>query len=405
MKKAQKSEVAKGDKKNIEVEEESNDQIQEEPTENEYVCNSNEAMNFKLISTIEDLDKNDISFHPTYTHQIFGEDERIVGFKNLKINIYFHASTLNTCIEQSYDEKIVKDINPISLLTKKPIEFEINGTKSIPFRYETLSNLNEFKKIIKKKKTIKPTTFGNEIERYEKNERIFEIYLGDFENPNIIDYHERLQIFSLFFIQGASYINNEDSKWKIFLIFEKIKDIQVYNIVGYCTVYPFYGYPDRTRLRISQFIILPPFQKQGHGSKLLKSIYNYAKQINSIDVCVEDPSDDFQSLRDKIDFQNFQKLNLNLNEFNKELKDRVKNELKINDSQIRKCYEIEKLNQILNSKEKNEEKKRKLELEIKRRLFKEYDLNNYFEDKKECKSNLDSIYKEVYQEYIDILKK
>jgi histone acetyltransferase 1 len=232
---------------------------------------------------------------------------------------------------------------------------------------------------------------------YQKDEKKFEIILGSFDNPKVVDYHEKLQTFSLFFIQGSSFIESEDEKWKIFFLFENS------NIVGYCTVYPFYGYPDRTRLRISQFIILPPFQKQGHGSKLLNSIYNYAKQINSIDVCVEDASEEFQMLRDKVDLKNFQKLNLKLNLFDKEFKIQVKNELKLNDSQIRKCYEIEKLNQILSGKDNTIEKK-KYELEVKRRLFKEFDLNNIFEEKEECKSNLDAIYQEVYQEYIEILK-
>ena len=38
-----------------------------------------------------------------------------------------------------------------------------------------------------------------------------------------------------------------------------------YSIVGYTTVYGFYAYPDKTRARVSQMLILPPYQRKGHG--------------------------------------------------------------------------------------------------------------------------------------------
>lgn len=35
-----------------------------------------------------------------------------------------------------------------------------------------------------------------------------------------------------------------------------------YHFVGYTSLYPFLHYPDKTRLRLSQFFILPPYQHQ-----------------------------------------------------------------------------------------------------------------------------------------------
>jgi len=46
--------------------------------------------------------------------------------------------------------------------------------------------------------------------------------------------------------------------------FEKKND--GYSLAGYMSAYPFFAYPDGSRMRLSQFFILPPFQKQGHGS-------------------------------------------------------------------------------------------------------------------------------------------
>lgn len=77
-----------------------------------------------------------------------------------------------------------------------------------------------------------------------------------------------------------------------------------YAIAGFATVYPFFAYPENVRYRISQFLILPPFQRQGHGTRLLQTIYNN-KPPKTVEICVEDPSDDFQKMRDRLDLRLF----------------------------------------------------------------------------------------------------
>lgn len=48
----------------------------------------------------------------------------------------------------------------------------------------------------------------------------------------------------------------------------------MYATVGYTTVYLYYAYPDNVRPRISQMLVLPPFQKIGIGTKLIE-VTNY----------------------------------------------------------------------------------------------------------------------------------
>ena len=76
-----------------------------------------------------------------------------------------------------------------------------------------------------------------------------------------------MQVFLLWFIDGASFIEESDNQWEIYLLFEKSAD--AYAIVGYLTAYPFYYHPEQIRMRISQFFIMPPYQKKGHGSIFL----------------------------------------------------------------------------------------------------------------------------------------
>jgi histone acetyltransferase 1 len=73
-------------------------------------------------------------------------------------------------------------------------------------------------------------------------------------------------------------------------------------IVGYSTVYEYYAYPDKKRPRISQFLVLPPFQRRGLGAQLLHSVYRYYQTCPSVvDITVEDPSDEFMKLRFYVD--------------------------------------------------------------------------------------------------------
>lgn len=44
----------------------------------------------------------------------------------------------------------------------------------------------------------------------------------------------------------------------------------MYAISGYTTIYLYYAYPDNVRPRISQMLVLPPFQKLGIGTKLIE---------------------------------------------------------------------------------------------------------------------------------------
>ena len=58
------------------------------------------------------------------------------------------------------------------------------------------------------------------------------------------------------------------------------------------------------KLRISQFIVLPPYQRLGIGSTLLENMYTYYLHDKMcIEITVEDPSDDFQQMKDALDIK------------------------------------------------------------------------------------------------------
>jgi histone acetyltransferase 1 len=118
--------------------------------------------------------------------------------------------------------------------------------------------------------------------------------------------HARLQPLLLFFIDAASMIDQEDPNWDI-LIAVEIPASENINmaprILGFATLYKFWVFPDRQRMRISQVLVLPPYQGTGVGKLLVESAYKIADKRNVIDITMEDPTEDMQRIRDRIDLQ------------------------------------------------------------------------------------------------------
>ncbi|CAJ0967872.1 unnamed protein product [Ranitomeya imitator] len=143
------------------------------------------------------------------------------------------------------------------------------------------SGTDDFVSLLEKEVNFKP--FGPIIHTYKVyneeacEEFTYEIHKADLTCPGFREYHERLQTFLMWFIETASYIDVDDERWDYFVVFEKYnKDgTTLFATVGYMTVYNYYVYPDKTRPRVSQMLILPPFQSEGHGAQLLETVHRY----------------------------------------------------------------------------------------------------------------------------------
>jgi histone acetyltransferase 1 len=79
----------------------------------------------------------------------------------------------------------------------------------------------------------------------------------------------------------------------VILLFQKrvcaSKNSTTYHIVGYTTLYKFLSYPSDWTMRLSQILILPPYQRAGHGQKLLQLVYDLAEQRKAVEINIEDP--------------------------------------------------------------------------------------------------------------------
>lgn len=59
----------------------------------------------------------------------------------------------------------------------------------------------------------------------------------------------------------------------------------MYAVAGYATVYEYFAYPQNLRPRVSQMLILPPFQRRGLGTELLRNVFDfYRGQKGVVDI-------------------------------------------------------------------------------------------------------------------------
>lgn len=73
----------------------------------DFVVRANDVIFMKLIRRESDVEDHESeSFHPDFTHQIFGETENIFGYKDLKILMYYASSSLKRFVSVSFAEKI-----------------------------------------------------------------------------------------------------------------------------------------------------------------------------------------------------------------------------------------------------------------------------------------------------------
>lgn len=161
----------------------------------------------------------------------------------------------------------------------------------------------------------------------------FEVWRGSLGDRAVKQLVTRVQILVSLFIEGGTPIDVDESdadRWTVFFLYTRYTDPatkrEVYMFGGYCTVYRFYLYqlpsppasPTRDdldlgdgnfdlsqlpcRSRISQFIIIPPFQGKGVGSQFYQSIFNqYLNHPQTLEITVEDPNEAFDDMRDICD--------------------------------------------------------------------------------------------------------
>jgi histone acetyltransferase 1 len=354
-----------------------------------YKNSANSAIAFKYIFDHSDLEESNetttttTSFHPEFTHQIFGDDESIFGYKSLSVEYMLTPGSLHAFIGLSYKEKIAP--RKFGGIESDDVYAQLDAFGCSP-GYD--KDLKSFASKITQDKQFKP--FGKKVWEYSVQSGEYEIYKVDSSctsSPAFISYLVRVQTILAFFIETFSFLDSSDPQWSHFFVYERQRqqqddDEDRYVTMGYASIYNFYSFPDRVRERISQVLIFPQYQHAGHGAQLVQAIYSDAIESSQVtDVTAEDPSSEFVSLRDFVTtkmclqldskFKDKQKLIEGDTKFVNELIATAKRQFKMPKLQSLRCYEIVRLAAVTNrdNQQEEEEEWNKMRLDIKKRLY------------------------------------
>ncbi|KAG8327575.1 histone acetyltransferase 1 [Homalodisca vitripennis] len=149
------------------------------------------------------------------SHQIFGDNESIFGYKGLRVKLYYSACRLTMYLGQEYQTVVDPDtfdgVEPDNVLQL------IQEKLQIP---HVIKNIDEFVNALKDDESFQP--FGDKMTSFTVEEdygsKTYDIYHCDTSNQKFLNFHERLQTFILFYIDAASYIDVDDSKWQFFVL-------------------------------------------------------------------------------------------------------------------------------------------------------------------------------------------
>jgi len=273
-KKEDKSSKAKDDKEVKEEEEEPTCQIQ-----------ANNTIYFKIIKNEKEFDdfqnmNTENSFQPTFTYELF-VNEIIHGYKGLKILISLTPKTLFAHVNIKYSQKLKSNDNIEEIFKNH-------------FKERYTTNKDTFLSQLKKENDI-ICPKGKLI--YEENNK--KIYNIDILKDDFTAESYSLQALCTFFIDAASFIPVDTNFWGYFLVIETGED-KNWHTVGFSSYKNFHIELEKYYTMISQFLVLPPYQRKGMGTFLLENAYRYLfkEDKGCLEITTEDPGIEFILMRD-----------------------------------------------------------------------------------------------------------
>lgn len=259
-----------------------------------YTSEANSVTKFHMIDTQKFTNSECLgTFRPLFTHQVFASSEKIFGYTGLKVDLYLTWATLKVYLRLRYNKMIEKHDDVEKMLSKH-------------FGDGFTTNKKKFQSWIKHdlEKFTPPGKKVYEFDRIWDKHRHYEVYKSKLTDKGFTDeMNKSLQAMLFFYIESASFIE-KDSSWSYFCIYEVVKKFKShpssYRLIGYWTTYELADGKSYTN-RISQFLILPAYQKQGFGKSLVEGIYrHYIDDKSCREISVEKPTKAFEKLWESV---------------------------------------------------------------------------------------------------------
>ncbi|CAE7188285.1 hypothetical protein HRS9139_07609 [Pyrenophora teres f. teres] len=313
----------------------------------DWVTNSNECFDINIYSTTNKNGPERLfdAFHPSYTYTVIEENETIAGYKNPSIQLDFRANDMKPQLKISFDQqldlkKISPDLNQIDLSPEL-------------FREYLPETINEA--AAPAPAGWKPP--GERQSSFSLHGKQYEIWKASMTDPEARRIWINMRLLVMLFIEGATIDGLDDEetldRWSLYLMYDVTppsqQDVSPYTLAGFSTSYRAWIFPtfeiaratkqlpspaasvsgdaekytpprlsqdpdtflftDKldllqtpSRERISQFLVLPPYQGRLLGTRLYDHIFqDLAMKPFIYEIPVEDPSEAFDAMRDYSD--------------------------------------------------------------------------------------------------------
>lgn len=266
-----------------------------------FVCDANDVVAFRLVSTAADMDAAEV-FEPEFTHQIFREDETIFGYKDLEVNVYLQAHLFKAYVEVKYAEKVQSSLNPADDVLgtlKKHLGADVFTDRAAflsALEADAAAPLPDGGGLTVAEWDGPDVSDGDAEGTYRDSARVFRL-----SREEVWRWHARFEPMALFYIECASPLDTEDDKWALMAVTRTHPVTGAWRLLSFATVYEFFAYPASTRARLAQIVVLPPYQRQGLGGRMLAALRTHAQSKGFRDITVEDPTPQLQRLRDAAD--------------------------------------------------------------------------------------------------------
>ena len=248
------------------------------------------------------------AFHPTFTHQGFGEAQTVQGYRKLAVTLSFADPTMHAMLRVTYAARADEGATDVEVCVKD----------GLPPGCTT--DAAAFSETVRSSRMPPGVLDGAPVATYTRNGTAFEVRSWVLDTPAKQAYHRRLQKLAWWLVDAASDIDVENPNWRVFGVFTAAQTAGAAvgpgtgaaaaspntprRLAAYLTLFTFVN-PLRTErqqaLRVCTCLVLPYFQRQGHGEALMDAVYKHAAAVDAYEVTVEAPAPGMSRLRDFVD--------------------------------------------------------------------------------------------------------
>jgi histone acetyltransferase 1 len=307
-----------------------------------YVADALQVVRTKFVEDASKVDEAP-SYPVEFAYQHFGDSEKIIGYKNLRITLTYADLTMHSHLKIEHDglsTAVDTELEPDDIRKKVLKIYPIDQQECL------IEKWSVFEEICQRQNEFEP--FGEKIKEFSFGDRKFQLYKVTQYSKEFDSYFSRVQTLTMWFIESAQYIDTEDPRFVHYFLYEERENFKTnpLKLAGYMSLYRYYAYPDLERARFAHVLILPPYRNCGIGPKFLAALFEDIRSSDKIiDTTAEDPADAFIAMRDYVDcitckpLPQFSPENLKKG-FNKELAEQVQKSVKICKKQCRRIFEI-----------------------------------------------------------------